>query len=56
MGILTGADQEHLGRVLKELPASGGLLPGVQPEGHNMEQVHRGICWDGGGSGLVVGV
>ena len=33
MGIIPRADQEHLGCVSTEHPASGGLLPEVRPEG-----------------------
>ena len=38
-----------------ELPASGGLLPGVCPENSEGNQVSRGFHGGRGGVGLVVG-
>ena len=55
VGILSGSDQDHIGRVSMEYPARRGLLPQVRPGGHHGDQLLRRLCWGRGGSGLVVG-
>ena len=55
MGLLPRSNQEHLGCVSTERPASGGLILGVQTAGSDGELVPWGVRWDGDISGLVVG-